>query len=65
MKELVNKLKNEGPREKHFRMAYRLTCCNKLSGSGKRKRDGGLNESPPVNYESDIWGLEDIGQIEL
>lgn len=57
MVELVNKLNNDGSRERLFRMAYRMTYHNK-QGGGKKKK--GQQESPPVNYENDIWGLTDI-----
>ena len=63
MREQVNKLKIEGKRDKVFRMAYRLTYSNK-QGGGKRRK-GGTQESYPVNYEREIWGLEDIGETEL
>lgn len=63
MAELINKVRNEGTKEKRFRAAYRLTYHKKQSSSKKKKV---LQETTNVNYETDIWGLdEDIADVIL
>ena len=63
MKELIAKVSVDGPREKKFRAGYRLTYREKQQSSAKKKRPA--QESTMVNYENDIWGLDEtIGEIE-
>ena len=61
MAEHIQKMKEEGIKEKLFPMAFRLTHQDK-QGSGKKKKSS--QESAPVNYETDIWGLEKIDEME-
>ena len=60
---LTEKLSKVTSKEKLFRRAYRHTFKQKLVASGKKKKSN--QEPKPANYQSKIWGLEIIEEVEI
>jgi hypothetical protein len=56
------KRESETTRAKLFRAAYRLNFREKLK-NGKKKRV--MQESAPIDYENDIWGLGGLTEVEI
>jgi hypothetical protein len=60
---LIEKLSKVTSKEKLFHQAYQHTFKQKLVASGKKKKSN--QEPKPVNYQSKIWGLEIIEEVEI